>query len=520
MAERKRGALRTAGIVLWRALAYFLIWLGLTLLMAGIGIRIFFGRITVSQMLSNLTPETDGGGGPLVWAGVLLVGVLPILLTLLIAWRVAARRRRRRRAAALEGEPQTKREKKDARTRRLPAIASAGLVVLLVVSGGTALGSTVGIVDFIRSNNSPYTIDQYYREPQVVNAAHKHNLVTVYIESGEQTLTDTTRFEKDPFKDLENATPEAEGWKKIDDFQQYHGGGWTMAGITSTQCGVPLKGSGLVSPNEPSDTSDYFGGLTCVGDVLKKQGYTNEFIGGANGSFAGKGTFLKSHGYDTEKDLSTWRAMGESEKDMRSDWGLSDQRLMVRARQEIDHLHAQSEKTGKPFNLSMLTLDSHEPAHIYDYCTVDTKDDVLSMYACSMTQIAGFVDYMKQKGYLEDTAVVITGDHLKHMAPGDHFHEQLDNNPNRSIFNRVWVPGDKKTKLRNGVDQLNLFPTILEASGLKLKDHSAGLGVSALTSTIPKDSAQALSPDKYQELVEARSKKFYDRAWDSSAKKK
>ena len=136
------------------------------------------------------------------------------------------------------------------------------------------------------------------------------------------------------------------------------------------------------------------------------------------------------------------------------------------------------------------------------------------MFACSMTQVAGFVEYMKEKGYLEDTAVVIMGDHLKHMSAGDAFREQLDHHANRTVFTRVWVPGGAgNSGLRPGVDQLNMYPTILEAAGLSLTNHGAGLGVSAFTSTIPIGSAQALTPDAYAELLDSLSPHFYTQAW-------
>ena len=107
------------------------------------------------------------------------------------------------------------------------------------------------------------------------------------------------------------------------------------------------------------------------------------------------------------KDLSDWRAAGESEENFRRDWGLSDGRLMAHAKEKIDQLHAEAERSGRPFNLSVLTLDTHEPVHVYDYCTVDTEDEVTSVFSCSMTQVAGFVEHMEEKGYLDDTAVAL-----------------------------------------------------------------------------------------------------------------
>jgi phosphoglycerol transferase len=301
----------------------------------------------------------------------------------------------------------------------------------------------------------------------------------------------------------------------VDDLQQYRGGGWTMSGLVSTQCGIPLKGTGSASGNDLGGGLDsYLGGSTCLGDVLHEHGYKNVFLGGANSSFAAKDTFLGSHGYSEQKDLSDWRAAGEPEENFRSDWGLSDERLLAHAADELDVLHAEAEKTGQPFNLSVLTLDTHEPVHVYDYCSVDTQDPVTSVFHCSMTQVAGFVEHMKQKGYLDDTAVVIMGDHLKHMGANDAFHEQLDDHPNRTIFNRIWIPGgETNSALRPRVDQLNMYPTILEAAGLTLKDQAAGLGVSAFASKVPEDSAQAMKPDAYNELLDSPSTLFYAKAW-------
>jgi phosphoglycerol transferase len=262
--------------------------------------------------------------------------------------------------------------------------------------------------------------------------------------------------------------------------------------------------------------------VTCLGDILKSNGYNNVFMGGANATFASKDVFLKTHGYDTEYDLKTWQDDGNEPSDeFRPDWGLSDRRLMDHAKDEVDKLHTAAVKTGQPFNLSMLTLDTHEPPHMYPYCKDTTKNPLTSVYRCSNEQVASFISYMKKQGYLKDTAVVIMGDHYKHMNPSYSFHKELDNNPNRTIYNRIWVPGDEQNKLktRSGIDQLNLLPTILEATGFTVKDRQAGLGVSAFASKseIPKDSAQAMSASDYKDMLNARSSDFYKKAWGDVA---
>jgi phosphoglycerol transferase len=512
MAGKSPSVTRRAVRVLGLTVVYALIWVGLALLIAAVGIRFYWGEISVSQMLLNLVSvEVDGGGGGIVWAGILGVGVLPLLITAgLAAWQYSRRRKRVREGDDVTGP------------RRSPWIVrsvSTALVAAVVVGGTTAFASSVGIKDYIQAANSEYDLSDYYVEPTVTSAENKRNLVLIYLESGEETLADDQLFEKDAFVPLKEATKPSDGWQSVDDLQQYRGGGWTMAGLASTQCGIPLKGTGSTTGSsvatEPGDDVDsYLGGVTCLGDVLGEHGYTNVFLGGASSSFAGKGTFLDSHGYSDVKGLADWRAAGEPGVSFRSDWGLSDERLMAHAKDEIDVLHAEAEKTGQPFNLSVLTLDTHEPVHVYDYCPVDTENEVTSVFSCSMAQVAGFVDHMEEKGYLEDTAVVIMGDHLKHMSAGDAFHEQLDDHANRTIFNRIWVPGtDGTTALRPGVDQLSLYPTILEAAGLTLENREAGVGVSAFATTIPDHSAQAMAPDPYAELLDALSPRFYADAW-------
>jgi len=515
MSGRVLHVLRRAGVVGGRIAVLVLVWAGLALLIAAAGIRFLWGEISVGQMLLNLVSvETDGGGGAVVWLGLLGVGVVPVLVTAGTALWLSGRRRRRRR----NGD--------DRRPRRAQWVVRAvctALVAAVAVGGPAAFATTVGVGDYLRAANSEYDIGEHYVAPTVTGDEHRRNLVLIYLESGEATLADDQLFEKDAFAPLEEATPASDGWRSVDGLRQYRGGGWTMAGLVATQCGVPLKGVGSpagsgVLDELGGDLGTYLGGLTCLGDVLAEHGYHSVFLGGANASFAAKDVFLDTHGYAEVKDLSDWRAAGEPERHFRSDWGLSDERLMAHAEDEVDELHAEAERTGRPFHLSVLTLDTHEPLHVFDHCTVDTQLEVTSVFSCSMTRVAGFVDHLKEKGYLDDTAVAIMGDHLLPVSAGDAFQEQLDDHGDRSIFNRIRIPGeDGDSGLRPRADQLNMYPTLLEAAGLTLKDREAGLGVSVLAPEVPRGSAQAMDPGPYAELLDSRSPQFYVKAWAGEA---
>lgn len=508
MSSKFSRASRKLGVALGTVLLCVLVWLGLCLLIAGIGIHHRWGEISVRQMAMSIGNVDPRGLQPLEWQAFWGIVVAPIVLTLLI---IAVHHFLRRRKRLGSWDPRPK------KSRRVARSVSVALVLVLVGGGSFAFATSVSLDDFVRAEKSDMDIGDYDVEPQVTDTSQKRNIVNIYLESGEQTLADDDLFEKDPYAPLEERTAD---WQKVDDYKQYDGGGWTMAGLVSSQCGIPLKSTspnwyGDGNPAPPDDVASYLKGATCAGDVFKEQGYKNVFMGGSDSEFAAKGTFFKTHGYDEVKDLDDWEAAGEPDKNFREDWGLSDEALLRHAKDEIDQLHADSERTGQPFNLSMLTLDTHEPTTVYDYCTVDTKNELTSAYQCSMEKVSAYLDYMQEKGYLDDTAVVLQGDHLKHMKAKNAFHDELDKNDERSIFNRVWVPGESRNRqLRADSDQLNMYPTILEAAGIQVQDHSAGLGVSQFTDEIPDDSAQALAPQKYGELLTARSKDFYAKAWD------
>src|SRR5690606_5819199 len=118
---------------------------------------------------------------------------------------------------------------------------------------------------------------------------------------------------------LEAATAD---WQRFDTLDTYNGGGWTMAGLVGTECGVPLRGPGrgaddLVSNSIGENSDSYLPGAVCLGDVLSDAGYRSVFMGGADASCAGKEKYVRTHGYDEIKDLRTWLAEGETDT---SEW--------------------------------------------------------------------------------------------------------------------------------------------------------------------------------------------------------
>lgn len=488
------------------AVAAGLMWLcvlaGTMLAGLALWVRLRFGRVTVDQFLMHL-PVGEGAAGidlGLAMSAVLAVVVLPTLLVAMFVVLVSRSRRALLSAGYWRG--------KQLVIVRVVALVTA---VLVPVWGSAMLGSSISAWQYLRSVTTPYDIADYYAVPESTVASGPRNLVVIYLESVEDSFANEELFGTNMLQPVTAATAD---WGSIDGLRQADGGGWTMAGIVATQCGIPLRGAEAVldhsSRNEiGAETERYMPNATCLGDVLADAGYQNVFLGGADPAFASKGRFLQDHGYQEVRGLDAWREMGETE--LRSDWGLSDRRLFAHAADEVDRLHASRD----PFHLAVLTLDTHESPFAHEYCRSAANaadEEMTAITRCSMDQVAGFIEHLDTQGYLDDTAVVVMGDHTKMAAEWASFWEELDGLEQRTIFNRVWSP-DRVAPLTAGVDQFAVYPTLLELTGMHLRDHRAGLGVSALADEAPEGSAAALDPDAYLELVQSRSAEFYAHIW-------
>lgn len=495
--------MKVGNVILW-GLAY----VGAVLAGLGLWVMRVFGVITVDQLMLNLEGAGDGDAG-LFWGALLTGVVLPVLIvTAALLARIII-------VQVLEDRgvpPQANRLR-----RRWLRVGAMVLVAAVMVGGAATAAKAVSLADFVESSVREATgapdLGDYYVAPQPGEArdpeADRPNLVLIYLESIENTLADDERFEFNMLEPVQRAT---EGWAEIPDLRQYDGGGWTMAGVVSTQCGVPLRsassGSDRGSLNELDDQVDYLPGAVCLGDMLAAEGYRNVYLGGAHTSFAGKGAFFEQHGYDEVMGRQQWAEAGEHE--MRSDWGLSDRRLFSLAKQRVDELHA----ADQPFNLTLLSLDTHESPWRYDYCEAPADEEMAAITLCSMEQVAEFIDHMRDEGMLDDTVVVVMGDHLKQVAGWASFTEELDTAEDRSIFGRVWSPAGVEFA-RGDFDQFSMYPTLLELVGVAPPDRRAGVGVSALAPAADPgaESMLALSAQEYDAVVRSRSDELFTHLW-------
>jgi phosphoglycerol transferase len=345
--------------------------------------------------------------------------------------------------------------------RAVPALA--------LLAGVTAVLLQLSAFSYAAAYFAPDSFSQQYVDPRGVRLepAASRNLVLIYVESLEDSYGDTARFRKDLL-----APVRAAGGESFAAYRQVPGVSWTMAGIVGTQCGVPLRVYSEDDVKHVENRRSFLPGAVCLGDLLHAHGYRNVFLGGAPLSFSGKGAFFRDHGYQEVRGRDEWNKAGVRSQEL-NEWGLYDSALFERARARLESLQA----AERPFNLTLLTLDTHNPrGFMSPYCRSRGARDFEGIVSCSSEQLAAFVKFMGNKGYLANTVVVILGDHLAVPNP---VYQKLQRGGERHIFNRFFVPQPLLPNTRELV-HFDLFPTILDLLGLKVVGDRLGLGYSAV----------------------------------------
>ena len=66
----------------------------------------------------------------------------------------------------------------------------------------------------------------------------------------------------------------------------------------------------------------------------------------------------------------------------------------------------------EPFNLTMLTVDTHfEDGYVCEQCPTEYDTQYSNVMACSSRQVGEFLKWIQQQDFYENTTIVISGDH-------------------------------------------------------------------------------------------------------------
>lgn len=266
----------------------------------------------------------------------------------------------------------------------------------------------------------------YFIEP-TGKIGKKKNLVILYLESFEQTY-----YNEEVFPGL---TPNLNSLRKRSiDFTNVDsrpGGTWTIAGMVSSLCGAPLSLNN--DANGYGSIGRFMPKANCLSDILATNGYHLQFIGGATSEFAGKGQFLRDHGFHTVIDKADFKDMELADKHF-SSWGVHDDVLLERMWQDFSRLS----DAGSPFALVGLTLDTHHPSgHIANSCLdvnyqgVGTRKPLLDAVSCADRLVSSFAEKILSSPHMENTVLAIVSDHV--AMPND-LQETLNRYPRKNTM--------------------------------------------------------------------------------------
>lgn len=284
-----------------------------------------------------------------------------------------------------------------------------------------------------------------------VSLAARKNLVVIYTESVEKAFYDLPTFA--PLTAKLRAL--REGAVDFTHVRQATGVGWTIAGIVSSQCGVPLLDNLVLNPITGLSSVSYRREATlaravCLGDILKANGYSNLWLSGTDLWFGGKREFLSHHGLErqigAEEIAAEFAARGKSVP--RSSWGYFDSTLFALANEKIHAMAAAPE----PFAMFILTMDTHHPKPLPSPdCPDFDADTMRQAIGCTDHNVAEFVAAIESSPEGADTLIVIASDHVAHRTSQS---EEMP--PLTQRFNTFYVRGRGLAPQRIGQDGTNL----------------------------------------------------------------
>lgn len=294
-----------------------------------------------------------------------------------------------------------------------------------------------------------------YRLVEKWSGQPRKNVVLLYLESLEETF-----FNEQVFPGL---TPELTRLREqalhFTDIRQVYGSEWTIAGMTASQCGIPLVTAG--GGNSMTGIDQFLPRAVCLGDLLADARYELHYMGGADLRFAGKGAFYHTHGFSSVEGLD--ELLHElDDSSYQSGWGLYDDTLFALAEKRFTEL-----STGEnPFGLVLLTLDTHHPnGHVSRRCEqVEYRagtNPILNAVHCADQMAAEFIEFVMSHDAFADTTLVVMSDHL---AMRNTASRRLNSIPRRNLvmmFDRDLVPG----RIDTTGSLLDVTPTLLPLLG-------------------------------------------------------
>ncbi len=374
--------------------------------------------------------------------------------------------------------------------RRCFFLMAAGVAVPLICAGMSVYlaSQKLGLGDYMESQGEYSTfIEDYYVDPSEVEITfpeQKRNLIFIYLESMETTYAgrkDGGAFYRDVMPELTALAKENEDFsgsgRALNGAGEMTGTTWTMASLFSHTSGLPLNIS--IDGNSMGTQSSFFSGITTLGDILNREGYSQTFMIGSDGAFGGRDMYFSQHGNYAIEDYGYALRCGWIPENYMVWWGYEDKKLFKNAREELLRLAAQDE----PFNFTLLTADTHfEDGYRCEFCPDTYGDDqYANVIACSSRQVSRFVSWIQRQDFYDNTTVILVGDHL---TMDSDFCDGVDEEYERKAYAAYINPAaETAVDSERRYTSFDHFPTTLAAMGVSIEGDRLGLGTNLFSSS-------------------------------------
>ena len=444
---------------------------GLSVLLA-LSVRWMFAtwtNLSMDELVYHLTAPLDGTNTDMIWDYVRVCAVPTILvifflILILIAWR--------------------KKEKVHLFRGIINLVALVGIIVMLGYTW-----TELGVGDYLKDQNteSKFIEDEYVdpTDVEVVFPEQKRNLIYIFLESMETTYSDVDdggAFDENVIPELTEIAQTNEDFSgadpKLNGGYSLAGTTWTMGAMFAQTSGLPLNIS--ISANDMDTQDSFFPGVTTLGDILSDAGYTQTLLIGSEAQFGGRKLYFQEHGNYEMEDYSYAIENGLIPSDYKVWWGYEDQKLFEFAKEKL----LQLSQGDEPFNLTMLTVDTHfEDGYVCEQCPTEYDTQYSNVMACSSRHVGEFLKWIQQQDFYENTTIVISGDHP--TMDSDYCAEiDQEGNYDRRVFtayiNAAAYAQDQQERTYSTFDN---FPTTLAALGVQIDGDRLGLGTNLFSGT-------------------------------------
>ena len=446
--------------------------------------RVQFGDSGLDEILfyatSGLTHEQADRFMAVIEGGLFIA--IPVFITLTIPL-IALYRNEANMTAKVKSPSQS-------RWAQFTAVRAMPLYLALVMTGSLWFSwNSFAVGEYIQSLTRVNTIfEDHYVDPRQANVTfpeEKRNLVYIYLESMENTVASREaggQYTTSRIPELEALALDS---TNISFSHQASGLGgalpltgttWTSAAMAAQSMGVPLKHS-LFNTDGPDNREykQFLPGAYGIGDVLEAEGYNQTFIMGSRAAFGGRNAMLGQHGDYQIIDYNRAQTSGMIPKGYDVWWGYEDNKLFEFARHEMTRLA----KENKPFNLQLLTADTHfTDGYLDAQCPTPYAQKYDNVYACSSRQVAEFVQWIQQQPFSDTTTIVLVGDHLGMQAP--YYNAIIADNDTfqRTTYNVILNSAVTTERRHNRLfSSFDLYPTTIAALGATIEGERLGLGV-------------------------------------------